>query len=111
MKELMLPSCPVLTMSKGFAVGPGRLSGIAFIMNAGDVGLCYFPRSRRLAAVVTVTDVGAVGGADWAVCVVVVLFVANGGSASDGKAIAMMLSACLCAASAILSASPGLVIN
>ena len=26
MKEFMLPSCPVLTMSKGFAVGPGWLS-------------------------------------------------------------------------------------
>ena len=43
--------------------------------------------------------------------VVVVSFVANGGLAPDGKAIAMMLSASLCAASAILSASPGLVIN
>ena len=42
---------------------------------------------------------------------VVVSIVANGGSAVDGKAISMMLSASLCAASAILSASTGLVIN
>ena len=42
MKEFVLPSCPVLTMSRGFAVGPGQLSGIAFIINAGDVGLGYF---------------------------------------------------------------------
>ena len=58
-----------------------------------------------------VLAVGAVGGTEWAVCVVMALFVANGGLAPDGKAIAMMLSASLCAASAILSASPGLVIN
>ena len=43
MKEFVLPSCPVLTTSKGFTVGPGRLSGIAFIVNAGDVGLGCFP--------------------------------------------------------------------
>ena len=55
--------------------------------------------------------VGAVGGTDWAVCVVVVLVVSTGSLAPDGKAMAMMLSASLCAASAILSASPGLVIN
>ena len=42
MKEFVLPSCPVLTTSKGFAVGPGRLSGIAFIVNAGDNGLGCF---------------------------------------------------------------------
>ena len=42
MKELVLPSCLVLTMSRGMAVGPGRLSGIAFIVNAGDVGLGCF---------------------------------------------------------------------
>ena len=42
---------------------------------------------------------------------VTVSIAANGGSGSDGKAIAMMLSASLCAASAILSASSGLVIN
>ena len=54
---------------------------------------------------------GAVGGAQWAVCVVVASFVANWGLDPDGKAIAMMLSAFLCAISAILSASPGLVIN
>ena len=41
--ERVLPSCPVLTMSRGFAVGPGQLSGIAFIVNAGDVGLSCFP--------------------------------------------------------------------
>ena len=98
-------------MSKGFAVGPGRLSGIAFIMNAGDVGLGCFLRSRQSVAVVTVMAVGAAGGANWAVCVVVVSIVAKGGSAPDGKAIAMMLSAFHCAASASLSASPGLVIN
>ena len=62
-------------------------------------------------AMVTVIAVGAVGGTDWAVSVVAMLIVAKGGSAPDGKAIAMMLSASLCAASAILSASPGLVIN
>ena len=51
------------------------------------------------------------GGTDWAVCVVVMSIVANGGSAPDGKAIAMMLTVSLCAASVILSASTGLVIN
>ena len=51
------------------------------------------------------------GGTDWAVCLVTVLIAANGGSGPDGKAIAMMLSASLCAASAILSVSIGLVIN
>ena len=58
-----------------------------------------------------VVAVGAVGGTVWAVCVVTVPFVANGGSVPDGKAMAIMFSASLCAASAILSASPGLVIN
>ena len=111
MKEFVLPSCPVLTMSKGFAVGPGRLSGIAFIINAGDVGLGCFLRSRQSVAMVTVVAEGAMGGTDWAVCVVAVSIVANGGSGPDGKAIAMMLSASLCAASAILSASTGPVIN
>ena len=38
-KEFVLPSCPVLTTSKGFAVGPG-------IVKAGDVGLGCFPQSR-----------------------------------------------------------------
>ena len=41
---------------------------------------------------VAVVAEGAVGGTDWAVCVVVVSIVANGGLAPDGKAIAMMLS-------------------
>ena len=54
---------------------------------------------------------GAVGGTDWSVCVVTMSILANGGSGPDGKAIAMILSASLCAASAILSASVGLVIN
>ena len=111
MKEFVLPSCPVLTTRRGFAVGPGWLSGIAFIVNAGDVGLGCFLQSRRLATVVPMVAVGAVGGTEWAVCVVAVSFVANGGSVPDGKAMAMMLSASLCAASTILSASPGLVIN
>ena len=53
---------------------------------------------------VTVMAVGVVGGTDWAVCVVTVSISANGGSGPDGKAIAMMLSASLCA-------SAGLVIN
>ena len=39
MKEFVIPSCPVLTTSRGFVVGLGRLSGIAFIINAGEVGL------------------------------------------------------------------------
>ena len=39
MKDFVLPSCPVLTMSRGFAVGPGQLSGIVFIVNAGDIAL------------------------------------------------------------------------
>ena len=43
MKEFVLASCPMLTTSRGFTVGPGQLSGIAFIMNAGDVGLGCFP--------------------------------------------------------------------
>ena len=46
MKELVFPSCPVLTMSRGFAVGPGQLSGIAFIINAGEVGLSCLLQSR-----------------------------------------------------------------
>ena len=53
---------------------------------------------------VTVLAKGAVGGTDWTVCVVVVSIAANSGSGPDGKAIAMMFSASLCAASAILSA-------
>ena len=54
---------------------------------------------------------GLWGVTDWAVCLATVSIAANGGSGPDGKAIAMMLSASLCAASAILSASTGLVIN
>ena len=46
MKEFVFPSCPVLTTSRGFVVGPGRLSGIAFIINAGEVGLSCLPQSR-----------------------------------------------------------------
>ena len=42
---------------------------------------------------------------------VTVSIVANSGSGPDGKAIAMMLSASLCATSTILSASTELVIN
>ena len=45
-KSFVLPLCPVLTMSRGFAVGPGQLSGIVFIMNDGDAGLVCFRRSR-----------------------------------------------------------------
>ena len=111
MKEFMLPSCPVLPMSRGFAVGPGWLSGIVFIINDGDAGLCCYLRSRRSATVAAVVAMGAMGGVEWAVSVVVVLVVSTGSSAPDGKAMAMILSASLCAASAILSASPGLVIN
>ena len=100
MKEFVLPSCPVLTMSKGFTVGPGQLSGIAFIMNTGDVGLCCFLPSRQSATVATVVAMGAKGGVEWAVCVVVVSVVSTGSSAPDGKAMAMMLSAfplcCFC---------------
>ena len=111
MKELVFPSCPVLTTSRGFVVVPSQLSGIAFIINAGDVGLGLLPRSRQSVAVVTVLAEGAVAGTDWTVCVVTVSISANSGSGPDGKAIVMMLSASLCAASAILSASTGLVIN
>ena len=82
-----------------------------FIINAGDVSLGCLPRSRQSVTMVAVLAEGAVGGTDWAVCVVVVSIVANGGSAPDGMAIAMMLSASLCAASTILSASTGLVNN
>ena len=60
---------------------------------------------------VAVLAKGAVGGTDWAVCVVMVSISAISGSGPNGKAIAMILSAALCAASAILSASVGLVIN
>ena len=101
----------MLTTSRGFTVGPGQLSGIAFIMNDGDAGLSCFPQSRQSVTVVAVVAVGAVGGTEWAVCVVAVSFVANSGSSPDGKAMAMMLSASLHAASVILSASPDLVIN
>ena len=107
----MFPSCAMLTMNRGFVVGPGWLSGIAFIINAGEVGLSCLPRSRQSVAMVTVLAEGAVGRTDWAVCVVTVSILANSHSGPDGKAIAMMLSASLCAASAILSASTGLVIN
>ena len=85
MKEFVFPSCPVLTKSRGFVVGPGRLSGIAFIINTGDVGLGCLPQSRRSVAMVTVLAEGAVGGTDWTVCVVTVLILANGGSGPDGK--------------------------
>ena len=85
MKEFVFPSCPVLTKSRGFVVGPGRLSGIVFILNAGDVSLGCFPRSRRSVAVVTVLAEGAVGGTDWAVCVVTVSISANGGSSPVGR--------------------------
>ena len=111
MKEFVFPSCPVLTTSRGFVVGPGQLSGIVFIINAGEVGLGCLPQSRRSVAVVAVLAEGTVGGTDWPVCVVMVSIAANNGSGPDGKAIAMMLSASLCVASAILSASTGLVIN
>ena len=97
-------------MSRGFIVGPGRLSGTAFFINAGDVSLGCFLRSRQSVTMVTVLAEGAVGGTDWAVCVVMVSISANSDSGPDGKAIAMMLSASLCVASAILSASAGLVI-
>ena len=83
MKEFVFPSYLVLTTSRGFVVGPGQLSGIAFIINAGDVGLGCLPRSRRSVAVVTVLAEGAVGGTDWAVCVVMVSISANGGSGPD----------------------------
>ena len=43
MKEFVFPSCPVLTTSSGFVVSPGRLSGIEFIINAGEVGLNCLP--------------------------------------------------------------------
>ena len=98
-------------MSRGFIAGPGQLSGIVFMTNAGEVGLSCLLQSSQSVTVVTVMAKGAVGGTDWAVCVVTVSIVANGGSGPDGKAIAMMLSASLCAASAIFSASTGLVIN
>ena len=98
-------------MNKGFAIGPGRLSGIVLIINAGDVGLGCFLQSRQLVTVVAVVTEGAVGGTDWAVCVVAVLIVANSGLGPDGKPIAMMLSASLSAASVILSASTGQVIH
>ena len=64
MKEFVFPSYPVLTMSRGFVVVPGRLSGIAFIINAGDVGLGCLLRSRQSVAVVAVLAEGAVGGTD-----------------------------------------------
>ena len=111
MKEFVFPSCPVLTTSRGFVVGPGRLSGIVFIINACEVGLGCLLQSRRSVAMVTVMAEGAVGGTDWSVCVVTVSILANSGSGPVGKAIAMMLSASLCAASTILFASAGLEIN
>ena len=84
---------------------------MAFIINAGDIVLGCLLQSRQSVTVVAVLAEGAVGGTDWAACVVMVLISANGGPGPDGKAIAMILSASLCAASAILSASVGLVIN
>ena len=46
MKEFVLPSFPVLTVSSGFAGAPRRLSMIVFIVNDGDASLCGFPQSR-----------------------------------------------------------------
>ena len=91
----------MFTTSRGFVVGPGRLSGIVFIINAGEVVISCHDRCAGR------------GGCGWSRlhCVVTVSIEANGGSGPDGKAIAMMLSSSLCAASAILSASTGLVIN
>ena len=85
MKEFVFPSCPMLTMSRGFVVGPGQLSGIAFITNAGDVGLSCLPQSRQSVTVVAVLAKEAVSGTDWAVCVVMVSILANGGSGPDGE--------------------------
>ena len=51
-------------MSKGFIVGSGRLSGISFIINAGDVGLGCFPQSKQSVTMVAVVAKGAVGGTD-----------------------------------------------
>ena len=84
MKEFVFPSCPMLTTSRGFIVVPGRLSGIAFIINAGDDSLGCLLQSRQSVTVVAVLAKGAVGGTDWAVCVVTVLISANGGSGPDG---------------------------
>ena len=42
----VFPSCPMLTMSRGFVVGPDRLSGIAFIINAGDISFGCLLQSR-----------------------------------------------------------------
>ena len=111
MKEFVFLSCPVLTMSRGLVVGPGWLSGIAFIINAGDVGLGYLPRSRRSVTMVAVLAKGAVGGTELAICVIMVSILVNSGSCPNRNAIAIILSASLCADSAILSSSVGLVIN
>ena len=59
MKEFVFPSCyipfcSVFTMSRGFVVGPGWLSGIMFIINAGEVGLSCLSQSRQSVAMVTV---------------------------------------------------------
>ena len=59
MKGFPLPLLPMLTVSSGFAVMPGWLSLIAFIVNDGDAGRWGFLQSRQLAAMVT--DVMGVG--------------------------------------------------
>ena len=75
MKVFPLPSFPVLTVSSGFAVTPGQLSSIVFIVNAGDAGCWGFPQSKLSAAMVT--DV-VVGGAVCTVCVTVESAVTTG---------------------------------
>ena len=111
MKEFVLPSFPVLTVSSVFAGAPRQLSTIAFIVNDGDAGHCGFPRSKRSAAMIAVVAGVAVGGTECVVCMTAASVVATGGWIPVGYAIAMISSASFCVAAAILSASAGLVIT
>ena len=72
----------------------GALHGLytGVCLEHGDPG-DWSPWFPMMVTMVTEVAKGAIGGTDWAVCVVVVSIVANSGSAPDGKAIAMMLSA------------------
>ena len=110
MKEFVLPLFTVLTMSSGFAVAPGWLSVIAFIVNDSNAGLCGFLQSRQLAAMTAALAGVAMEGTECAVCVVVGSVIATIGWVPEGNAMAMISSASCRAAAPILSASAGLEI-
>ena len=110
MKEFVLPSFPVLTMSRGFAVTPVWFFVATFFVKDGDAGLFVLLRSRQSAAVVTAVVVVVVNGIDLVAYVVMVSVAAMGGWVPEGYAMAMISSASCRAAAVILSTSAGLKI-